>query len=394
MNIDPVKHIQPGRSIEIEVEGVGSSLRTLVECEVVDNQFRVLAPIVEGRTFLFSGIKEIFVIYTSRMGSDTQSNQIKCRIVSKAVIENLPVITLEIIGEPTTTQRRKAFRVNITRDFVFEDRDGVFRMLTSRDISLTGMYATTAKPVHTGDVIRILWDTENEDGSLKDAELLSHIFKKEDALTCDVELNIDFKDVDPELYEKHKKLTEEKARYFVVEAKVVGSSYDAAERVYSLRLSFSEIEEKRSKSVLSYLYKKQAEVLGSDPQFANRMDSFFSNVAGEPPMPFYVSVISMLAALSVMFSVVFFMIAQPADSAFMDALLRVDRTAQAVWKISELKTSLILIIAAVALEAFSFAVRMSLWLRKINTLKAIWIARPLIYSVALVIIAFISYGRI
>lgn len=395
MSTDPVKHLKPGRSIEIEVPGLSNPLRTLVECEVVDNRFRILAPIVEGRTFLFSGVTEIFVIYTSRKGSDTQSNQIKCRIVSKTVIEKLPVITLEIIGEPTTTQRRSAFRVNITREFVFEDRDGVYRMMTSRDISLTGMFAVTQKPVHSGDVIRIVWDTENEDGSLDDRELLQRLFKRDEPEnTCDLEVDIDFKDVDPELYEKHRKLVEEKERYFIVEAKVVGTSFDSAGRMHALRLSFGEIEERRSKAILSYLYKKQAEVLSSDPDFANRMDTFFSNVKAESPVPMYISVMSMIAALAMLLAVVFFSLAKPTDAAFMDALLQVNRQSQAVWKLQELRVSLLMAGSAVLFELISFGLRVSLWVRRVNTFKAMWAIRPIAYFLGGILLLTASKGAL
>lgn len=392
MSNNPVEHLLPSRSIEIEVEGISAPMRTLVESTPVDGVFRVLAPFLDGRTFLFSGITAVEVIYSFRDSVDTKVFQIPCQILKKGIVDGLPVVTLQIAGAPKPTQRRRAFRVNVFSKIVCKTNYDEILELTTKDISVYGMFAYCNTKIPVGESIRVLWSFENDEALLEDDDFLARAFsldeEEPDAFEQAVaELN---KNKNSEEYQRAQKLSEEKKRYFLIDAHVISCNYDVETRTYAVRMNYDQIPENHAKRILRFLYKKQAEILSTDPRVAERIDDFFAREVGESPLPSVIPVLTMIALATGVLAVVLFMLAKPVDSTFMDSFLKVDR--HGVWNTIEVGIALILSILAVGIETVSMSMRLGLAVKKTNRFKPLDALRPLgllfllIYLVTMIVI--------
>lgn len=383
------EYLLPGRSIEMESDDLSNPLRTLIESEVTDGHFRVLAPIHEGRTYIFAGNDIVNVVFSYQAAGTFKVSQIKCRIVKKSMVDQLPVLTLEMLGEPVPAQRRRAFRVNILSRMVGQIEHNQIVNLTSKDISVYGMFLYSNIRIERGKVLRILWNHEGSESRLDDAEFLERAFSDDDELeveTLESKLN-QLVDQTSSEFKKQQLLKEERKTYFIIDAHVVSCDYDKEIGKYAIRVNYDHIIDNHTKRILRFLYKKQAEIIGNDPNLANRIDTFFSKEDAEKPLPVYVASFTLGAFFLSVLSVVFFMLAKPADSAFLDSFFNVSRANYL--KTAELRVSLVFSCLAVFSELISLAFRVRLSILKTNKLKVIDLLRPLLFiTVAFYIISF------
>lgn len=384
------EYLLPGRSIEMESDDLKKPLRTLIESEVEDGVFRALAPMSEGRTYIFAGTEMVNVIFSYQEGGVLKVAQIRCRIVKKGMLDGLPVLTLQILGDPVPTQRRRAFRVNVLSRMVGQLEQGQIVDLTSKDISVHGMLLYSNIRIERGKVLRILWNHEGSESRLDDPEFLERAFSGEeeydDSETVESKLN-QLLDKDSTEFKKQQLLKEERKTYFVIDAHIISCDYDKEIGKYALRVNYDHIIENHTKRILRFLYKKQAEIMGNDPDVADRIDKFFASEEAERPLPSYVSLFSMGAFFIGVLAVVFFMLAKPAGSSFMDSFFNISRSKYL--KTTELQLSLISASIAALFEFVSFGLRVRLAVLKTNRLHVIDALRPLLFAlVAFYIISF------
>lgn len=210
----PEMNLLPSHSVEITIdqgEKPPIIMRTLVERGVQNDEFRIMAPINDGRVFMFTNVDYVELVFLSGPGNVKKVYNMRCKIMSKKRIEDMPVIVLRIVSDPVEIQRRNAFRVNVINTLYYEE-DGNMYDLTSKDISLTGMLAHSKRRLESGSKINIIWDHDNTD-----------------------------------------------AAPIIIGANILDQRYDDEGRNYVLRMTFDELSDKESQQILTYLYKKQAE---------------------------------------------------------------------------------------------------------------------------------------
>ncbi|MDO4754172.1 MAG: PilZ domain-containing protein [Bacillota bacterium] len=358
----------PSRSIEIEVEGRKKPFRTLIESGVEDGMFRVLAPMLDGRTYIMAGIDTVNVVFSYQESGTLKVSQVKCRIVKKGMMDGLPVVTLEIIGEPVPTQRRRAFRVNVLSRIVGQIGNDKRIDMTTKDISVYGMFLYSDVRIERGKVLKILWNFEGPKDRLDDEEFLDRAFSGDADEAETIESKLDqLVEKNAAAMKRKEELKEERSTYFIIDAHVVSCDYDKEIGKYAVRLNYDHITESHTKRILQFLYKKQAEILSNDPDVANRIDNFFAKEEAEKPLPTYISVLTLCAFVLGALSIIFFMLAKPADSSFMDAFFDVTRNHHL--KATELRLAVISSTLGVLFELVSFVFRAGLAMKKTNRLS-------------------------
>lgn len=379
------EYLLPSRSVEIEAEGLQVPLRTLIESEVKDGEFRVLAPMLDGKTYLFSGITTVNLIYSYQEADNLKISQVLCSIVKKGMIDSLPVITLRIIGEPKPTQRRRAFRVNVFSKIVGQTADGQIHDMTTKDISVYGMFIYANERMERGKTMRILWNFEGSESRLEDPAFLEEAFsgeEHEDVETVEASLDRLLEKNSEELRKKSEKENKPpKKDYFVIDAHIVSCDYDSEMGKFAVRLNYDQIVEEHSKRILRFLYKKQSEILSNDPHIADRIDKFFSQVPAEEPLPFYVPLLSLFGYAFCILAVVFLLLATPQQSTFLDDFFNVSRSVTR--KLLELRLSLASSILSVAFGSVYLGVRISLSKRKINKMSIWNVIGPVLFCLVL-----------
>lgn len=386
---DPRLHLLPSRSIEIQVEGKNQSLKTLVEQGIEDGRFRVIAPIHEGKLYLFQKGERIEVIYSFQEGNTYRGYSIPCEVLKKERVDELPVVLLEVRGEPKSFQRRRAFRVNLVSRmyFISDDRNADVREMFTRDFSLTGLMGRTRALLKAGDRVRLLWQFEEpnykvspmkSDGMMDffsegwTVPSVEQFFQEDEPefenrpfqsgknhRSFDVDLNGDV--IEPEDQEK----TE-----FVIKATVHSVNYVEEDQDYEVRLQFDKIGEKRSKQVLRYLYRKQAEEIQSNPEISNRIEQFFAS-SGEPAIPAWISALTLGSLFLMLISLIFFMLAKPTDSYSLDLFFKQVRSV--AWDIDSFRVSFYLLLGASAVELVSFLAKLFLAIRRVHRFRLTWI---------------------
>lgn len=390
MNSNPSEHLLPSRSIEIEVEGGVAPMRTLVESEPVDGVFRVLAPFVDGHTFLFSGMSELNVIYSYKDSVGTKVAQLRCRILKKGIVDGLPVLTLQIAGTPQPTQRRRAFRVNVFSKIVAKTADGTICYFTTKDISVYGMFVYSDVKISVNESIRILWNFENDEAMIEDPAFLERAFyeatEEEGAEERDIKmLNLEKYSDEYLLQEQYE---QEKKKYFVIKADVVSCTYDNETRNYAVRLNYDHIHDNYSKRILRFLYKKQAEILSTDPRVSERIDKFFSNEKGEEPLPFSISVFTLAASSLAGLAFILFMLSKPSGSTFMDSFFNISRVVS--WNRMQLNLAIVVMGVSFGLEIISLSARINYALKKRYSFNLLDAMRPVGFLAFLIYILTIA----
>ncbi len=386
---DPREYLLPSHMIEVSVEGLDTNLRTLIEQGVEENQFRILAPMLDGKIFLFSEITAVDVLYTYKDGTTIKVVQFPCKIVKKGLVDNIPVVTLRIVGEAVYAERRKAFRVDITTPMMIKSNEKMIQM-TTKDISLSGMMGYIPVRLSVGEKISILWHFDIGDSILSDRVHLEKIFEvyeedKENNYENEAIRYQDFveeAEEDAEAYIKNRELQKIDDSCFIIDATVIACEYKKQMRNYELRIRYNDISEKKSKRILTYLYKKQAEIISSDPILSSKIDSYFSNSNAELPLPMAIPIITMISVFITLIAVVFYMLAVPEGSSFLDLLFNVHRVA--VWNTAQLRTATILELVALIQELTSFALKLRLVLLKKNHFKIAWLLVPALEGTFLV----------
>jgi c-di-GMP-binding flagellar brake protein YcgR len=238
------KYLLPSHSVEITVTIRDENnrinnliLRSIIEKGLVDNVFRIIAPIYHGKVYNFHVDEVISVSFSVSDSTNKDLYSVNCKIIDRQVINSLSLLTLQVISKPSKVQRRQAFRVNIYNTYPFKLRDNIYELYT-KDISSTGMLALSTTHVPTGTVFEILFDA-----------------------------NIKPKDsIDSEYSE---------AKVFKVRCKVIDSMPQVEIRRYLNRIQFEGLSEVESKFLIQYLYAKQTEILHLDPNASEKIIAFF-----------------------------------------------------------------------------------------------------------------------
>ncbi len=373
----------PSHSVEIEVEGEGNEspiqLKTLVEQGLINGQFRVLAPMVDGKVFLFSDTKNVTVGYTYPDGNHLKLMQVPCKIKKKGLVSDIPVLTLEVAGEATYANRRNAFRVHMTNRVVFRDAQGAIREMITKDISLTGMFAITTKKLHVGDSIEIFWHFEKGEDVLNDETFVRESFEMSDTLKAFKENgDSNLLEETAEQYIRRREREESEESCFILEGTVLSCNYNEDSLRYEVRIKYGDISDAYSKRILQFLYKKQSEIIASDPMMEKRFEKYFANSHSmrELPLPKTVLFASLVSLILTLVAVIFFMESVPEGSSFMDALLDVQRITK--WSKTEAQIAIALEVMALIIELAALLFKISYVREGKNKWKYSWVLISLV----------------
>ena len=240
------KYLLPSHSVEVTVttrdEHNKSSeliLRTIIERGLVDDVFVIIAPIYHGKVYNFQLQETIEIAFSAPDGTSKDIYAIKCRITNRNFSNNMSTLTLSVISTPTKIQRRQAFRVKIYATFQFKYRDTYYE-LVSKDISSTGMLALSTVQLTRNASFEIDFDAN---------------IKPKDALDSDYSIS----------------------KVFKIRCKVLDSIPQVEIRRYLNRIQFEGLTETESKYLIQYLYAKQTEIMHLDPNFSQKISSYFEH---------------------------------------------------------------------------------------------------------------------
>lgn len=238
------KYLLPSHSVEITVAVRDENnrinnliLRSIIEKKLVEDAFRIIAPIYHGKVYNFHVDEVISVSFSVSDSTSKDLYAINCKIIDRQVLNSLSILTLKVLGKPSKVQRRQAFRVNIYNTYSFKLRETVYTLYT-KDISSTGMLALSTIQMPINTVFEIQFDAN---------------IKPKDSLDSDFS----------------------QAKVFKVRCKVIDSMPQVEIRRYLNRIQFEGLSELESKYLIQYLYAKQTEILHLDPNASEKIAAFF-----------------------------------------------------------------------------------------------------------------------
>lgn len=327
--MNPEVWLLPSRSVEVVVpqpEGDPIIMRTLVEKGVLYREFRIIAPMRQGKVFMFDNIDKISIIFSVKEGKKNLVYELDCRIISKLRVEDIPVVSLSIIGEAHEVQRRQAFRVNISNNIRFS-YNGCEHELITKDISLTGILAVTDANISVRDKINIFWDSVGSDSS-------SESFLEDDS--------------------------------FTITATLLSKTYIPRSAKYEIRLSFDHLPEPLSRKLLKYLYKKQSEQIRRGPEFSDKFEEFLSDEDYRPQVH-RIGVFTLISLSLLLIGVVLFFLARPEDRYGIDKFFDLYRKIN--WNPFQLTLSVITIGIAAFIEMIGLVEKISMKIQGRYNLK-------------------------
>lgn len=238
------KYLLPSHSVEVTVttkdeQGKANELilKTIIEQGVLEDQFKIVAPIYHGKIYNFQLGEMIQITFST---PDKLFYGVNCLVKERHYQNNLSTLTLKIAGSPIKIQRRKAFRVNIYNTYPFSYKGQEYEMVT-KDISSTGMLALSTIQLPNNTVFEITFDANPKPkGTLHFDYLESKVFK--------------------------------------VRCKVLDSMAQTEIRRYLNRIQFEGLNEQESQLLIQYLYAKQTEILHMDPGASQKITAYFESM--------------------------------------------------------------------------------------------------------------------
>lgn len=242
--MDLSNFLLPSHSVEVTVKTRDDEnrmqeliLKTVIERNIEDNIFRIIAPIYHGLVYNIHIGETVQVCFCSSEAINKDLYSITCKVVDRHFSQELSTIDLNVISKPEKIQRRLAFRVNIYNTYAFTYK-GVQQELVSKDISCTGMLTLTPIQLPAGSIFSIQFDANP---------------KPKNALDSDYS----------------------ESKVFELKCKVLDSVPQVEIRRYLTRIQFVGLSEQDSRLLIQYLYSKQTEMIHLDPKTSNKINQFF-----------------------------------------------------------------------------------------------------------------------
>lgn len=229
--------LKPAHSIELVVKNTLSDrdsdklhLKTMIENNLSNGEISVLAPVYQGNTYPIHPGDSVEVVFHSDDENEGLFS-VTCRVKSRFIKENLPILILIFTSEPIKIQRREAFRVKLYDTYTF-NWNGFPHTLVTKDMSFTGMLVLTDIKLPVGSAFEIEFDGNTEEP---------------------VNLN----------------------KIFTLHCKVLESSPELEIRRYRTRILFDGLTQSETKILLQYLYSKQSEILHMNPEYETFIERAF-----------------------------------------------------------------------------------------------------------------------
>lgn len=273
----------PAHSVELSLKNIDSggsskkiTLKSMVETGFENGEFKILAPIHNGVPYNCKIGEKMDVLFKSNASENAGIFSIRCLIIHRTVENDMPLITLKQLSEPTKVQRRKAFRIHVYNTYSFEYRGKTYELVT-KDISSTGMLALTQVQLNPNTTFDILFD--------------ANIHKKDSSGYTD-------------------------ERIFTIRCRVLDSKPEKEIRRYINRIVFDDLPQAHSKLILQYLYNKQTEMIQSQPDLipkwhkAYQESSLIDHLKDAPELSKYKS-INLINLFLIFLALAFYIFSQP-----------------------------------------------------------------------------------
>ena len=320
------EHLLPSYSVELSVSTLDQDakptiirLKTIIESGYNNGFFKIISPMNHGRMYVLHDNEIITVTFYANEDNVKIAYQIPCKVIEKSNRNGQYTVTLKVQALPKKVQRREAFRVNVFNTYNIEYGGKKIEIVT-KDISSTGMRALS--PVQ---------------------------MKKDDTFAIQFDANV----IDPEDFDAKP----DPAKRFTINCRVIDSMPQNEIRKYMLRIQFLNLTAQQSKSLIQYLYAKQAEVIAYDTDLSAKRDKLEHLIKsgndkrkGDDAVIKRYQAIGFLNFVIVFFAIMFLLFAQPEPLYSLDKFFNVRRAKY--WNATYFSASLITTIVSLVFGGY------------------------------------------